>query len=1398
MLPVTKYNTKTRQDFYLNNNRYKKRDTMFIPNYYNSYNPIRCYMCQRIGHKAKQCFLNKRPIQCFSCGKFGHKVINCNKFKKFPTKGTNIRCFYCTGWGHKQNICPSKPKMSQPNNIGIRIGDKAHYGGLGRILTYKLKNESKGDYVEDVDNMVSKNIDHDLKLHLKNGAFHMNATVKFTVDWLQRNQREDYYKNLKNNFEIIVPEHVGTVLESLKGQIKKVIENSQEEGSGWMYNSFELLELKLKSFKPQTETAETIVEKKVAAKEEPEVKAGSSGGDFIALPSQLSGVAYRNVENNNEHCFKYAIGSALCYQGKTTKTYKNSKKIKSLAIFEKEADAKYNFSKINFPVQCDKKIFAKFEKENMESIQTTIHGEQVEFERPAINVFVLVNRRDKIPLPYYISKEKDPYAKDAINLLFFQDEKGERGHYGVITNISAALCDLTANTRKKFPCYNCLSALPSEDARKEHLKDCNLNQPCQVKLPQPCQETCEHPCNEHKNICSFKNTQYEQCLPVIIVADTESLCKTVRLCKSCNIEVAKDEMEEHYDHGTFINDEQVPIGYKYFVYVDPQYRDVFKGIHGMMDQYTRQNNDQETVGHNMVKNLIGKTTEIYQVIANTKEKIDPKDRKKWNKEFTIGETECHICNKTIQSNNKHLDHDHLTGEVRGWSHPECNWKHTIKRYKIPVVFHNFKSYDSKTILKERGKFPNVKFDIIGENSEKVKTLTVTADKGVSFRFIDSLQHMTKSLEKLVESLANYDGNGSYDEYISKTDVTFLRAQFPETSAHYTDDEKFKMMIRKGVFPYSWFNKAKKLERTKLIPKDKFYNELKEEHITDEQYQFYKDVCEKFEIKTFQQYYDLYLTTDVLLLTDICAWYKQESLKTYGLDPFWFVTSPSMAWNAMLKISGVELELLTDVDMHNFFKKGLRGGLAYIGNKYAKANNPQIPEYDAKKPTTYIKYFDLNNLYGYCMMDSLPVGEFEWVTEIDSIRPETTAEYGYTFEVDIEYPQELHEEHNDFPAAPERFQPPGSKYEKLVNHFLKKERYVANWRVLQMYQDMGCKITKIHRGIRYKVAPFMRDYLNLNTEKRKAAKNDFLKDYYKLMNNSVFGRTIMNKEKFGEYEITNAKRYRWLMRKPHMVKNQTVINRCGNCAELMLGDSGECDREENCCVMIEKHKTTVTLDQPIYVGVTITDLAKLRMYQFWSMLKEKYGKNIKLLMTDTDSFVVQWTCEDLVEELRSMCEEFDFSNYGTEHPLYNVQNKKVPGKMKDEYPNKEITEFVGLRAKCYSLLFDDDTESKTAKGVRAKNKLRFEHYKDILARKGMMYVTETSFRSHNQTVMRETHKKKALSVDDDKRIWKGKREEPFSDGFGETWAWGHKDQIKREEAEDMVEELINETMENLNV
>ena len=170
---------------------------------------------------------------------------------------------------------------------------------------------------------------------------------------------------------------------------------------------------------------------------------------------------------------------------------------------------------------------------------------------------------------------------------------------------------------------------------------------------------------------------------------------------------------------------------------------------------------------------------------------------------------------------------------------------------------------------------------------------------------------------------------------------------------------------------------------------------------------------------------LYLTSDILLLADVFHNFRMTCKKIYGLDPCHYITSPGLAWDAMLKMTKIELELMSDVDMNLFIEKGLRGGISYIANRYGKANNKYImKEYDEKEPSKYIMYLDANNLYGWAMSKYLPTGGFKWLTEqeiedLDLSEYKSDNEKGLILEVDLEYPKELHDLHNDYPLAPEK-------------------------------------------------------------------------------------------------------------------------------------------------------------------------------------------------------------------------------------------------------------------------------------------------------------------------------------------------------------------------------------------
>ena len=244
-----------------------------------------------------------------------------------------------------------------------------------------------------------------------------------------------------------------------------------------------------------------------------------------------------------------------------------------------------------------------------------------------------------------------------------------------------------------------------------------------------------------------------------------------------------------------------------------------------------------------------------------------------------------------------------------------------------------------------------------------------------------------------------------------------------------------------------------------------------------------------------------------------------------------MSSPGLSWDAMLKMTGLKLEKISDIAKYLFIEKGLRVGISYIAKIYAKAKNRYMNDYDPKKLSTFITYLDMNNLYGWAMSEYLPYGGFKWLKNVDEFDVMSISEkspIGYFLEVDLEYPDELHELHNDYPLAPEKLavssdmlskycKKIADKYEikvgdvkKSIPNLGNKTNYVVHYRNFQLYLSLGMKLTKIHRVLKFKQFDWMKKYIDFNTKKRiNDDDDDFEKDFFKLMINSAYGKTKKN-------------------------------------------------------------------------------------------------------------------------------------------------------------------------------------------------------------------------------------------------------------------------------------------------
>ncbi|GFS70105.1 c2H2-type domain-containing protein [Trichonephila clavipes] len=294
----------------------------------------------------------------------------------------------------------------------------------------------------------------------------------------------------------------------------------------------------------------------------------------------------------------------------------------------------------------------------------------------------------------------------------------------------------------------------------------------------------------------------------------------------------------------------------------------------------------------------------------------------------------------------------------------------------------------------------------------------------------------------------------------------------------------------------------------VYPTKKFYNRLNDEYITENDYQHANHVWNAFNIKTLGEYSDLYVKTDVLLLSDIFENFRSVCMKAYNLDPVWYYTAPGLSWDSMLKFTKVKIELLMDYDMYLFIEKGIRGGISQCSNRYARANNKFLPNFEPSKPQNFLLYLDANNLYGWAMSQYLPLNDFTWVDFLDVDNIDENGEKGYILEVDLKYPESLHDDHSDLPLAPESSVPPDVK-KRLLTTLYPKTNYVAHIRNLKQYLKLGLVLKKVHKILEFHQESWLQPYINMNTQFRTEAENEFEKKFYKLMNNAIFGKTMEN-------------------------------------------------------------------------------------------------------------------------------------------------------------------------------------------------------------------------------------------------------------------------------------------------
>ena len=899
--------------------------------------------------------------------------------------------------------------------------------------------------------------------------------------------------------------------------------------------------------------------------------------------------------------------------------------------------------------------------------------------------------------------ENIEYIKNGIIYLLLIEE-GDKSHYIYIKHIQKILNLSYVRGCDNVFCPYCNKNIGVEEYNKRHVNECYkrvTEDGALLKLP------------KEGSVMKFLNHRKKQKRPYIIYCDMEST-----LVK--NYERVEDDKNTYKTHRHEVN------SCCYYLVCS------FDSTQNILKTFE---------GDNCVIDMI---EEIYNLTIKKLNKIDSckynkcshDDEKKYNDSLICG-----VCDLPFSEEcKKSKSYDLMTGKYKEAVHFKCNVNYYINKY-VPVVFHNLRGYDSHFIIKEAytlsNKLNNARFNVIPLSYEKFMSFDIN-----HLRFIDSYLFMAESLEKLIENL--YDKEDKYKN-------------FPNMKKYYNDDE-LKLLCRKGFYPYDWMDNNDKLNHYQGLPtKDEFYNKLCQSSISDTDYEHALNVYKKLDCKNFKDYHMTYLKCDVLLLADVYENFRIECEINYNLDSANYISLASLCWDAMLLLTKIELDLISDPLILEMIEKSKRGGLVFSGSKRSvEANNPLLKNYDKEKETGYLMYWDANALYAHAMSQSLPYQDLKFsdVGLDEILKTPDDSEIGYIVEVDLscemetkEETEKLHDYLKEYPPAPEsmciksdmlsKYQKDlndkykvkyGDKNKKLVPHLMDKKNYVIHYRNLKYLHGLGIKISVPHRVISFKQKEWLKVYIDFNTEKRSHAKNKFQQDFYKLASNSVYGKSFENVRK-----RVNI----------HMVTEEPKA------IKLFSKNNFKTAKHFNSLYLIELYKNEIVYDKPIYVGTSILDLSKLHMMKFhYEVISVHFGGCYILIYSDTDSLVYYIKTEDIYKWARENSTHFDFSE---DKLKPDEANKKVTGKFKDEMKGLVMAMFTNLNAKVYCYEVEGE-ESRKGKGIpktTLKNEIKNSDYLHVLNTGACIEKEVTSIRSYDHSVYTIKSKKRCLTPLTDK-------------------------------------------------
>ena len=502
---------------------------------------------------------------------------------------------------------------------------------------------------------------------------------------------------------------------------------------------------------------------------------------------------------------------------------------------------------------------------------------------------------------------------------------GENWHYLAVKSLSILLRGITSNHDGDYYCLNCFHSYRTENKLNAHKKVCENHDYCNIEMP-----------SSNNNLIKYNQGEKSLKLPFVIYADLECILKKIDTCQNNPDLSPTTKINQH-----------IPSGYSIYTSCS------FDKYNNKLSYYRG-----EDCMRRFCKDLKGHAIKIIDFKKKDMIPLTKEEKDNYNKKNI-----CYICKKEFNNDTtepsslecKVRDHCHCTGKYRGAA---CNLRYKIPK-NIPVIFHNGSTYDYHFIISEYVSQFDGNFECLGENTEKYITFSVPIKKRIEnknidvtykIKFIDSFRFMATSLSKLVDNLTEGIHNDKCNK--CKSNLCFVNAmnetltfecvdckkeykkdinnKLKERSSNVYefcgyDMNKFVSLLRKGVYPCEYMDEWNKFNEKELPVKKSFYSNLTMEDISDTYYKHANNVFKNFNLNNLGDYHDLYVKSDTLLLADIFENFRHACLNNYELDPTHFVSLPGLAWQACLKKTNVELELITDYDMLLMIEDGIRGG-----------------------------------------------------------------------------------------------------------------------------------------------------------------------------------------------------------------------------------------------------------------------------------------------------------------------------------------------------------------------------------------------------------------------------------------------------------------------------------------